>query len=72
MVMIKKQYNRFDFGSYFNNFVAHNMATDPDSVIEDALRPYQATVGKSKNKHSKLNVKWHDETLYIFFVLKWS
>ena len=55
--MIKKQYKRFDFGSYFNNFVEHNMATNPDGVIEDALRPYRATVGKSKNGHSKINVK---------------
>ena len=70
--MIKKQYNRFDFGSYFNNFVAHNMAKDPDGVIEDALRPYGATVGKSKNRHSKINVKWHDEKMYMMFILKWS
>ena len=70
--MIKKQYKRFDFGSYFNNFVAHNMAKDPDGVIEDALRPYGATVAKSKNKHYKINVKWHDEKMYMMFILKWS
>ena len=70
--MIKKQYKRFDFGSYFNNFVEHNIATNPDGLIRDALRPYGATVGKSKNKYSKCNVKWHDEKLYMMFVLKWS
>lgn len=69
---IKRQYNRFDFSSYFNNFVAHNMATDPEASIEEALKPYKATVAKSKNKHSRLNVKWHDEKLYIIFVLRWS
>jgi hypothetical protein len=70
--MIKRQYNRFDFGSYFNNFVTHNMATDPEASIEEALKPYDATVAKSKNKHSKLNVKWHDPKLYMMFVLRWS
>jgi hypothetical protein len=70
--MIKRQYNRFDFGSYFNNFVAHNMANDPEASIEQALKSYKATVAKSKNRHAKLNVKWHDPKLYMMFVLKWS
>ena len=70
--MIKRQYKRFDFGSYFNNFIAHNMAVDSEASIEDSLRPYKATVAKSKNRHSKLNVKWHDTKLYTIFVLKWS
>lgn len=70
--MIKKQYRRFDFGSYFNKFVAHNMAIDPEASIEDGLRPYHATLGKSKNRNAKLNVKWHDERLYMIFVLRWS
>jgi len=70
--MIKRQYNRFDVGSYFNNFVAHNMATDPEASIEQALKPYKATVAKSKNRHSKLNVKWHDSKQYMLFILTWS
>ena len=70
--MIKRQYNRFDFGSYFNNFVAHYNAANPDGVIEEALKPYKATVAKSKNRHARLNVKWHDPKLYTVFILKWS
>ena len=70
--MIKRQYRRFDFGSYFNNFIAYNNSKDSDASIEDALKPYDATLGKSKNKHSILNVKWHDPKQYLMFVLKWS
>ena len=70
--MIKKQYNRFDFGNYFNNFVAHNITKDSEALIEDALKPYKATVAKSKNRHAKLNVKWHNEELYTMFVLRWT
>ena len=70
--MIKRQYHRFNFGSYFNNFVSHNMATDPEASIEDALKPYNATVAKSKNRHTRLNVKWHDPKQYMLFILKWS
>jgi hypothetical protein len=70
--MIKRQYKRFDSGSYFNNFVSHNMATDSEASIEEALMPYKATVAKSKNKHARLNIKWHDPKLYMMFVLRWS
>jgi hypothetical protein len=71
--MIKKQYNRFDFGSYFNNFVAHHNATaNSNEFIKDALKPYKATVAKSKNRHAKLNVKWHDPRQYMLFILMWS
>lgn len=70
--MIKRQYRRFEFDSYFNNFIAHNMATDPEASIEEALKPYKATVAKSKNRHYRLNVKWHNPKLYTIFVLKWS
>ena len=70
--MIKRQYRRWDFGSYFNNFVAHNVTAEPEASIEDALKPYNATVAKSKNRHARLNVKWHDPKQYLMFVLKWS
>lgn len=66
--MIKKQYLILQRG-YFHNFVLSN---DPEGVIEDRLKEYKATLGKSKNKNYKLNVKWHDEKMYILFVLRYS
>lgn len=66
--MIKKQYVRHEKG-YFLNFIHSN---DPDDVIADVLKEYNATLGKSKNKNYKLNVKWHDEKLYMMFVLRYS
>ena len=67
--MIKRQYDRMTPG-YFYNFV--NKQVDMEAHIEDGLRPYKATIGKSKNRNSKLNVKWHDAKLYTLFVLRWS
>ena len=67
--MIKRQYGRFNHG-YFYNFI--NSQSNMEMTIEDGLAPYQATLGKSKNKHSLMNVKWHDAQLYTLFVLKWS
>ena len=67
--MIKRQYQRMSPG-YFYNFV--NSQKDMDAHIEDGLRPYRATLGKSKNRHAKLNVKWHDTKMYATFVLRWS
>jgi hypothetical protein len=66
--MIKKQYLRSQRG-YFDNFI---MSHDGEDVIEERLKPYNATLGKSKNKHYKLNVKWHDEQKYMMFVLRYS
>ena len=67
--MIKKQYTRSQRG-YFDNFILSN---DPEGSIEDGLRPYKATIAKSKYKNNyKLNVKWHDEKLYTLFVLRYS
>jgi hypothetical protein len=69
MVMIKKQYDRFTPG-YFRNFINNH---DPEDNIEEALKPYKATIAKSKYKNwIKLNIKWHDEQLYMMFILKWS
>lgn len=67
--VIKKQYERFKPG-YFYNFI--NSQLDMDVRIEDGLRPYRATLGKSKNRNYKLNVKWHDPKMYSIFVLRWS
>ena len=71
--MIKRQYDRTKKG-YFNNFIN---STDPNSdytekVIEERLKAYNATMGKSKNDHYKVNVKWHNEQLYTLFVLRYS
>lgn len=65
---IKRQYIRSERG-YFDNFI---MSNDPEGVIEDGLKEYKATLAKSKNRHYKLNVKWHDEKLYMMFVLRYS
>ena len=72
--MIKKQYDRYGWRTdrtrcYFNNFID---AHDPDDIIENKLLPYKATLGKSKNTYTKLNVKWHDPQLYMLFLLRWS
>lgn len=66
--MIKKQYRRDQLG-YFNNFIK---AHDGDDVIEEKLKEYNATLGKSKNTYYMLNVKWHDEKDYMMFVLRYS
>jgi hypothetical protein len=66
--MIKKQYRRSEPG-YFGNFISAN---DPNGIIEDELRHYQATIAKSKNRHYIMNVKWHNKELYMLFVLRWS
>jgi hypothetical protein len=67
--MIKKQYRR-DAPGYFYNFINSN---DPERHIKDDLKPYKATIAKIKYKNKyKLNVKWHDERLYMMFILRWS
>jgi len=66
--MIKKQYERSQTG-YFNNFILSHNGED---VIEERLKEYKGTLGKSKSKYYKLNVKWHDEYLYTLFVLRYS
>ena len=42
------------------------------ATIETELKLYKATIAKSKNKHSIMNVKWHDPKMYAMFVLRWS
>ena len=66
--MIKKQYRRGKPG-YFNNFIR---AHDPEDIIENELKIYNATLGKSKNEHYMMNVKWYDHELYTIFVLRYA
>jgi hypothetical protein len=68
VVMIKKQYRRGQRG-YFNNFI---ISHDGNEIIEEKLKAFNATLGKSKNKHAIMNVKWHDKNLYVMFVLRWT
>ena len=67
--MIKRQYDR-RLPGYFNTFV--NTTDYTQTVIEERLKEYNATVGKSKYSHYKVNVKWHNEQLYTLFVLRFS
>ena len=68
--MIKKQYNRFAPG-YFYNFI--NNQPNMDNHIEEGLKTYKAKLAKSKYVNNyKLNVKWYDPKLYTLFVLRWS
>lgn len=67
--MIKKQYDRYADSGYFHNFV---MQLSPTGYVKEALVPYKATIGKSKNPRATINVKWHDEKLYSLFVMRWS
>lgn len=66
--MIKRQYRRGQPG-YFDNFIMNH---EPNDFIENRLKSYNATLGKSKNKNYILNVKWHDTKKYAMFVLRWS
>lgn len=66
--MIKKQYRRGHQG-YFNNFI---LSHPGDDIIEEKLKDYNATLGKSKNKYYMINVKWYDKELYLMFRLKYS
>lgn len=66
--MIKKQYRRGRC-SYFDNFI---LAHPGDDIIEEKLKDYNATLGKSKNKYYMINVKWYDKELYLMFRLKYS
>lgn len=71
--MIKRQYHRWPHPSkrhdYFYNFINSH---DPESSIEDELKKYKATLAKSKNKNSLINVKWHDHKLYTLFVMRYT
>lgn len=67
--MIKRQYRLWGQRGYFQNFVN---SLDSSESIHDALQPYRATLAKSKNENNIFNVKWHDEGLYMWFIMKWA
>lgn len=68
--MIKKQYDYFHTEkTYFTNFL--NTLHDARVEVRDALKPYSATVHKSKARY-RYNVKFHDPKKYMLFVLEWS
>jgi hypothetical protein len=70
--MIKKQYHRYPYSGgtcYFNNFIKMH---DPDAIIENELKKYKATIAKSNQPNIKMNIKWHDEQLYMMFILRYS
>ena len=68
--MIKKQYDYFHTEkTYFTNFL--NTLHDARVEVRDALKPYGATVHKSKARY-RYNVKFHDPKKYMLFVLEWS
>jgi hypothetical protein len=64
--MRKKQYRQGASG-YFTNFI---MAHGPE--MKEKLKEYNATLGKCKNKYYYVNVKWHDEQMYMMFVLRYA
>lgn len=66
--MIKRQYRR-NVKGYFCNFINSH---DGEAIVEDALKTYNATIAKSKNRYHIMNVKWHDENMYALFVLRWA
>ena len=69
--MIRRQYENLRPlrpHTYFSNFV--NTIEDKDLVSE--LKKYNATLGKCKKGGYAYNVKWHDEKLYMLFVLRHS
>jgi hypothetical protein len=68
--MIKKQYDYFHTEkTYFTNFL--NTLHDARAEVSDALKPYRATVHKSKARY-RYNIKFHDPKQYMLFVLEWS
>lgn len=77
--MIKRQYDYYgefveDGSKYFNRFVdqvTESPYTFPRQAIAEALKPWKATVAKSKARY-RYNIKFHDEHLYMIFRLKYS
>lgn len=64
--MIKRSYDRHG-KNYFANFVTQL----DNQCVRDALKPYNATVAKSKSNW-RYNIKFHDPKLYTVFVLRYS
>lgn len=71
--MIKVQYNYLDkgvFANFYDNCVASTVCNQ-EPELRKALEPYQATLGKSKQRY-RFNIKFRDRDLYTLFVLRWS
>jgi hypothetical protein len=68
--MIKRQYDYYQTEvTYFTKFL--NTLGDARSEVQEALKPWNATVAKSKARY-RYNIKWHDPELYLLFALKYS
>ena len=68
--MIKRQYDYYQTEvTYFTKFL--NTLGDARSEVQEALKPWNATVAKSKACY-RYNIKWHDPELYLLFALKYS
>lgn len=68
--MIKKQYDYYQTEvNYFTKFL--DELHDARSEVKEALKPWNATVAKSKARY-RYNIKWHDRHKYLLFVLRWA
>ena len=68
--MIKRQYNYYSTKrNYFTNFL--DTLHDARVEVRDALKPYKASVAKSKAIY-RYNIKFHDPKQYTLFVMRWS
>jgi hypothetical protein len=68
--MIKKQYDYYATEvTYFTKFL--NELHDARSEVREALKPWNATVAKSKARY-RYNIKWNDPHMYLLFVIRWS
>jgi hypothetical protein len=74
--MIKTQFDYYQTEKTpFTRFM-DSLHTDPQSGrygldVRGALKPYKATLGKSKASY-RYNIKFHDPKLYTLFMLRWS
>lgn len=71
--MIRRQYYHFNRG-YFKNFTDTMQTTWQPELSEEiraALKPYRATLAKSKGQY-RYNIKFHDAKLYSLFVMRWA
>jgi len=76
--MIKRQYDYYQTEkTYFTKFMDEVSATinvqsgRSDDAVRLALKPYKATLAKSKARY-RYNIKFNDPKLYTLFVMRWS
>jgi hypothetical protein len=68
--MIKKQYDYYQTEvTYFTKFL--DQLHDARSEVHEALKPWNATVAKSKARY-RYNIKWHDPDMYLLFVMRYA